>query len=87
MLQKKTSDPSSPNFKVPQDPGGEESSASSSKQQNMLVGSQGPAQAKSSSWKHPSLDDLVLDENEAAELKAWMVQGVSSKPEKGSQKR
>ena len=49
VLQKKTSDPSSPNFKAPQDPVGEESFAPSSKQQNMLVGSQGPAQAKSSS--------------------------------------
>lgn len=91
VLQKKTSDPSSPNFKKEmQVVGGQgEGHASSSRlQQTMPLGEQGQgSQASSSSWKYPSFDDLNLDEDEAAELRAWMLEGTSDLPKRRKAKK
>lgn len=90
VLQKKTSDPASPNFKAKEtEEAVASTSTSSCSRPTSTTGLQETLQqsSSSSSWKHLSLSDLVLDENEAAELQAWMMQGASEEPKKRKSKR
>ena len=59
VLQKKTSDPASPNFQTKETEavGG----SASSLHGTQVAGVQQQQSSSSSSWKHPSLSDLVLD--------------------------
>ena len=85
VLQKKTSDPASPNFQAKESEavGG----SASSLQETQVVDVQQQQSSSSRSCKPISLSDLVLDENEAAELQAWMMQGASDKPKKRKSKK
>ena len=86
VLQKKTSDPASPNFKAKETEEAVGGSASSL-QETQVADVQQQQSSSSSSWKHLSLSDLELGENEAAELQAWMTQGASDKPKKRKSKK